>query len=181
MTGVPLSRQGEGVLTTRRMLAMECGFSKQGFVLVLGMTVAGALACAAGQSSQEPGRGDPGSGGSPAQGGVSVGATAGTGVSLGGSGGTSPGGSVDWIPDDLPAPWQYYDDGTERAYKDPALPDGVRELFSGADADPGELAIVYPLDGAMHAVNQGYLLLQWHRGDSANSLFRIDAVAEDGR
>ncbi len=136
-----------------------------------GVTSSGATGGTAGSSS----------GGSIGLGGM--GGSAGTGVMLGGNGGaagtsTQPGA---WIPTDLPAPWAYYNDGTDRAYKESTLGDNVKDLFSGAPTTDADLKILYPLDNTMHPVNASQMRFQWHRGATTNSLFRIDAVGEDGK
>jgi hypothetical protein len=158
--------------------------SGRNVALVLSVVLAGMLACSAGESPSGSGNGSGGSGGTGGGSGgtgVTLGGTGGTGVTLGGTGGMIGSGAAAWIPDDLPAPWQYYDEGTDRAYKDPGFGDDVRTLFGGAAGTDAELAIVYPLDGAMHPVNQSHLLFQWHRGAETNTVFRIDAVGGDGR
>jgi hypothetical protein len=135
--------------------------------------------CSAGGTQQgAPARSDGGSGGSagsngaPASGGSASVVVDG---SVGGSGGAS------WLGGDLPAPWQYYDEGTDRAYKDPSLGADVKSLFGAQEASDGAPAIAYPLDGAMHPLNLGEVTFHWSRGASENQLFRIDAAGEDGR
>jgi hypothetical protein len=129
------------------------------------------------------------SGGSPAPSSGGAGDTAGTGgapssggasnVVVGGSSGSSGGAS--WIGDDLPAPWQYYDEGSDRAYKDPSLAPDVKGRFSAEQRSDGAPVLVYPLDGAMHPLNLGDITFQWSRGAAEDRLFRIDATGEDGK
>ncbi|HVJ16087.1 MAG TPA: hypothetical protein VM686_11680 [Polyangiaceae bacterium] len=135
-------------------------------------------ACSAGKAPERPGTDSGANSASGSGNGDGIGGL--SGIGTGGRGGStaSPTG---WIPADLAPPWQYYAEDADRAYKDPALGANVRELFSGAAKADAELAIVYPLDGAMHPLNQTHLLFQWHRGAESNTLFRIDAVGGDGR
>src|SRR5438045_4651645 len=61
-----------------------------------------------------------------------VGGGAGTGIiGVGGAGGSTigAGGARDPM---LPPPWQYYARGSEFGFKDPSLPNGVKDLFGGA-------------------------------------------------
>jgi hypothetical protein len=114
-------------------------------------------------------------------------ASANGGSSTSGGGGQTSGGSLiieptggdgpNPVSDPYPNPWQYYDEGSERAFKDPSLGDDVKDLFDGATAASGAPAIVYPLEGSMHPMNLVHITLQWSRGSTSNSLFRIDASA----
>ena len=47
------------------------------------------------------------------------------------------------------------------AYKDPALPMNVKDLFGGPPSASGQPEIIYPLTGSMHAMNQGDITFQW--------------------
>jgi hypothetical protein len=58
-------------------------------------------------------------------------------------------------------------------YVDQTVP-GAPGQFGGGPGDPaGAPKIVYPLDGAMHAVNIGDINFQWTRGSPSNRVFRI--------
>jgi len=58
-------------------------------------------------------------------------------------------------------------------YVHPLVPDAPGQ-FGGAAGDPtGAPQIVYPLDGAMHALNIGEITFQWSRGADTNRVFRI--------
>ena len=58
-------------------------------------------------------------------------------------------------------------------YVDPAIP-GAPGQFGGVPGDPtGAPALVYPLDGAMHAINIGEITFQWRRGEASSRVFRI--------
>ncbi len=65
--------------------------------------------------------------------------------------------------------WQY-----GGAFKDPSLPDEVRDLFEGAASS--SQTIVYPFDASMHPMNLGDITFQWSRSSEAISIFRIDAA-----
>ena len=58
-------------------------------------------------------------------------------------------------------------------YVDPAVPDAPHEFGAPAGDPAGAPKIVYPLDGAMHAVNIGDITFQWTRGAASNRVFRI--------
>jgi hypothetical protein len=75
-----------------------------------------------------------------------------------------------------PAPdiWDYDGD-----YKDPSLPDTVRDDFEGDIAASGAPTIVYPLDDAMHATNVGRIAFHWTPGNAASEVFRI-TVDDEG-
>lgn len=90
-------------------------------------------------------------------------------LSIGGNLGFS--GGLDIGGDGEPTPtWQYFG-----AFKDPSLPEDVKELFAGAASSGGTIA--YPLDGSVHPMNLGDVTFQWSRSGLAMSVFRIDAVA----
>src|SRR6185503_7441567 len=96
--------------------------------LIVGIATAIAAACGSTESpSKEVGAGTGGSAGSSATGGTGgIGAVGGTG----GSGGiitTDGGGDADVPPPNLPPPWQYFDDANEKGFKDPSLPDDVKD------------------------------------------------------
>jgi hypothetical protein len=58
-------------------------------------------------------------------------------------------------------------------YVDPTIPNAPG-AFGGSAGDPtGAPTIVYPLDGAMHALNIGDITFQWNRGAAGNQVFRI--------
>jgi hypothetical protein len=58
-------------------------------------------------------------------------------------------------------------------YVDPTIPNAP-SAFAGSAGDPAAApTIVYPLDGAMHALNIGDITFQWNRGDAGNQIFRI--------
>ncbi len=157
-------------------------------VILSSCIVVGSLvACSA---SDKPEGGGSSSGASGGSGGASSGGSIGIGgansggaITVGGSGGAAGAamGGASWIPTDLPAPWQYYNEGTDRAYKDPTLGDNVKDLFSGPAGTDPDLKILYPLDSTMHPVNASQVRFQWHRGADTHTLFRIDAVGDDGR
>jgi hypothetical protein len=58
-------------------------------------------------------------------------------------------------------------------YVDPAVPDAPAQFGGPAGDASGAPAIVYPLDGAMHAINIGDITFQWRRGDAGNRVFRV--------
>jgi len=68
----------------------------------------------------------------------------------------------------------HYDCPPGEAFKDVSLSDDVCDQFGGQATSDGAPAIVYPLDGSMHAKNQGRITFQWSRGSATNSVFRID-------
>jgi hypothetical protein len=74
-------------------------------------------------------------------------------------------------------PWQYAGTNGASAYKDPMLPDSVRDQFKGPPSTSGQPEIVYPLDGSMHAMNQGDITFHWNAGVSTSTLFRLDVDA----
>jgi hypothetical protein len=58
-------------------------------------------------------------------------------------------------------------------YVDPSIP-GAPGQFGGTPGAPtGAPDIVYPLDGAMHAINIGDITFQWTRGEASSRVFRI--------
>ncbi len=84
------------------------------FISAVFISLAG---CSAGGT--QPGVSSHSNGGSGGSGGATSSAGgSGNGVVVDGSasGGT---GGASWIGKDLPSPWQYYDEGSDRAYKDP--------------------------------------------------------------
>jgi hypothetical protein len=137
--------------------------------------------CSASSSDGKSSSGSSGTGGAEA--GVIEDAGKDTGIIVGDSGGgdvdAAPSGPS-WIPADLPPPWLYYNETSDRAYKDAALGD-VRGAFGGAVTTENVPALVYPLDTAMHPLNLSDITFQWQRGAATNTLFRIDALGEDGR
>jgi hypothetical protein len=58
-------------------------------------------------------------------------------------------------------------------YVDPTIPNAPSAFTGGAGDPTGAPTIVYPLDGAMHALNIGDITFQWNRGDAGNQVFRI--------
>ena len=74
-------------------------------------------------------------------------------------------------------PWQYGGTDGASAYKDPALPKNVKDLFNGPPSASGQPEIVYPLTGSMHAMNQGDINFQWNAGVLTSTLFRLDVTA----
>jgi hypothetical protein len=149
--------------------------------LFLGLALAMAAACSSGESpSKEPGGGEGGSAGSAGTAGIgALGGTSGSGAS-GGSGGiiVQDGGlDGDVPPPDLPPPWQYFDEPGEKGFKDPALPDDVKEQFDGPPATSGDPDIVYPLEASMHPRNLTLITFHWHQGSGASTVFRITAEA----
>jgi hypothetical protein len=85
-----------------------------------------------------------------------------------------------WISKDLPPPWPYFQEATERGYKDPSLDADVRDWFDGPVAAANKPSIVYPLDGAMHGVNQAHITFQFTRGNASNTVFRITGEGPSG-
>ncbi len=63
-------------------------------------------------------------------------------------------------------------------YVDPAIPNAPGQFGGEPGAATGAPSIVYPLAGAMHAINIGEITFQWRRGDEDNRVFRIRL--EDG-
>ena len=63
-------------------------------------------------------------------------------------------------------------------YVDPAIPNAPGQFDGEPGAATGAPSIVYPLAGAMHAINIGDITFQWRRGDDSNRVFRIRL--EDG-
>jgi WD40-like Beta Propeller Repeat len=74
-------------------------------------------------------------------------------------------------------PWQYGENDGTSSYKDPTLPENVRDLFKGPPGTSGQPVIVYPLTGSMHAMNQGDITFQWNAGVMTNNLFRLNVTA----
>jgi len=58
-------------------------------------------------------------------------------------------------------------------YVDPAIPNAPGQFGGEPGAATGAPSIVYPLAGAMHAINIGEITFQWRRGDETNRVFRI--------
>ncbi|MEZ4374028.1 MAG: hypothetical protein R3B07_24610 [Polyangiaceae bacterium] len=125
--------------------------------------------CSAGGDGNTLESGGSGQGGSGANGG-SGGSDFG---GFGGSGGS--GGSVEPIG---PA-FEYDDPGATGAYKDPSLPDDIRERFSGATTADGAAALVYPLAESMHPMNLGQIAFHFSQGSAQNTVFRIDVSSAD--
>ena len=119
------------------------------------------ISCA--HSGEPATRGSPGTGGTTA---IAVPDEMEAGITLGTQDGGIPG-----------LPWQYLGSNGTAAYKDPALPDTVRDMFKGPASTSGQPAIVYPLTGSMHAMNQGDITFQWDAGVTTSTLFRLDAAA----
>jgi len=104
-----------------------------------------------------------------------AGVTTTSGNANGGSGGVSLSvGSGGGVPDGF-----HYDCSPGEAFKDPSLPDDVCGQFDGQATSDGAPGLVYPLDGSMHAKNQGRITFHWSRGSASNSVFRID-INESG-
>ncbi len=73
--------------------------------------------------------------------------------------------------------WQYYDEVTEHAYKDPTLGPDVRNAFDGPPSTTGLPRVAYPLSGAVHPMNLGEMTIHFERGSAEQQLFRIDLLA----
>jgi WD40-like Beta Propeller Repeat len=73
-------------------------------------------------------------------------------------------------------PWQYAGTNGASAYKDPALPDNVKDLFKGPPSTSGQPVIVYPLTESMHAMNQGDITFQWNAGVTTSTLFKLEVT-----
>jgi hypothetical protein len=154
-------------------------------VLACGLGIAAGIASGCSAAGVEAPSGGPnasggsavdGSGGAQSFGGVGIDVTV-DGSAAGSSGGLKDGW---WIPADLPAPWAYYNEAGAKGYKDSLLPSEARDWFSGTTTTAGAPSIVYPLDAAMHPVNQGAITFQWWQGDANNTVFRIDATGANG-
>jgi hypothetical protein len=80
-----------------------------------------------------------------------------------------------------PLKWSYIEADKEHAWKAPELPQNVAERFRGSiEANDGARPrIVYPLEGSLHPINFADLTVQWERGSSSNSVFRIDVTTSD--
>jgi hypothetical protein len=72
----------------------------------------------------------------------------------------------------LPPPWQYFENGTEHAFKDPMLAAGVKDQFTGAPM--AGAALVYPLGNSLHPNNLGLITLQWTKASAQDQVWRID-------
>ncbi len=78
----------------------------------------------------------------------------------------------------LPPPWQYSGEPGAQAYKDPSLPNDVRDQFGGSASSDGAPTLLYPLDGSMHPMNLSLITFQWSQGSPTNTVFRIEARSD---
>jgi hypothetical protein len=65
-------------------------------------------------------------------------------------------------------------------YVDPRVPTAPTAFGGGPGDASGAPRIVYPLDGAMHAINIGQITLQWSQGAATSQVFRVTLARADG-